>query len=176
MCSSDLVQLTPEGKQRLDVLSGIPSQMAVESLNYYGDFYKNLPEIEKIWPHAGILMRKAELRSTFGAKLSTSLELLLAILGDKKTEEYVLARSLFDNEFADYIKRNAFFSEYIEKGNGLDAANHPWGRFGFNRLAQPNTTINFKDVVFIDNVHADAVHEVEKRVDADRVLVMPGLR
>lgn len=169
------VNLTPEGKQRLELLSGIPSQMAVESLNYYGDFYKNLTDIEKIWPHAGILLRKAELRSTFGAKISTSLELLLAILGDKKSEEYILARSLFDNEFAEFIKKNAFISEYIEKGDGLDAANHPWGRYGFNRLAQPNTSINFKDVVFIDNVHADAVHEVEHRVEADRVLVLPRL-
>lgn len=170
------VKLTPEGKQRLDMLSGIPSQMAVESLNYYGDFYKNLTDIEKIWPHAGILIRKAELRSTFGARISTNLELLLAILGDKNTDEYRLARSLFDNEFADYTMKNSYFSEYIEKGNGMDADNHPWTRFGFNRLPQPNTSINFKDVVFVDDVHANAVHEVERRVDTDRVLVMPGLR
>ncbi|HTM64501.1 MAG TPA: hypothetical protein VL360_08410 [Gammaproteobacteria bacterium] len=170
------MNLTHEQQQGVDVLCGIPTQRAIESLNYYNDFYNNLNHIEKIWPHAGIRIRKAEVRVTYGADNCRDLNLLLKVLGDKSTEQYRSDRSQFENAFAAYYTESPFVKDFVENGDGLNMGRHPWALSGRTRLPQANATINFKDIVPVDASHADAVHQVEERVEADKISILrPGL-
>ena len=81
--ANNTVKLDADGKLKIEQLSGHPSQMAVESLNYYNDFFNNLAAIEEIWPNVGIQVRKSEIKSGFAANVYKDVNMVSILLNDK---------------------------------------------------------------------------------------------
>ncbi len=160
--------------EELKMLVGIPNQLAVESLNYYKDFFLHLPDIEKIWPGAGVGIRKAEVRVIYAATVFTNPNALYTILNDAENEKekrsYVRSCEIFEEAFKEFItssRNRCNIAGYIASGNGLDSIGHPWTAYGYKRLEQPNDTIDFSKIVPVDQVHAQAMNQVSTRVEND---------
>jgi len=159
-----------DSNNNIAILCGIPTKMAVESLNYYQDFFNKLPEIEKIWPNAGQEIRKAEVRLIFAAAVYKDTKILSTILGDKNARAYRECCDVFEQALTQHIMASERLQDYIVWGNGLDAEKHPYALYRYNRLAQPNASINFSEIVAVDPVHADAIQQVQVRVAADTTM------
>lgn len=153
---------------KLSSLCDIPTDYVVKSLNYYQDFFKLLPSIQKIWAHAGEDIRKAEVSVVFAAAIYRNRKVLEGLLGDKESETYLKNLCQYQDELTAWIAKNPHIQLYISEGDGLDKENHPWVKYNYCRMSQPNTPIDFKAITFYDEVHAHAVEEVENRVEADQ--------
>lgn len=144
--------------------SSAPSELAIVSLNYYQDFFKNLADIEKIWPEAGKEIRTLEIADLFANKLCKDSVLFQQML-DKKTYESAYAQ--FNGLVGKQIDSNQTFKTYVQSGDGLDMKNHPWTLNGLKRIAQANSSINFKQIIATDDAHENALKKVDERVETD---------
>jgi len=157
-----------DAKTNIALLSGIPCKFAIETLNYYEDFFKNLHAIESIWPYAGREIRSAEVKLIYAAVPCTDMDNLALVIGDNKLNGYSKACADFEDKLSRYINANAFLKEYILRGDGLNANIHPYAYYHYKRLPQPNTSINFCEMVAIDAGHANAIQQIERRVSASQ--------
>ncbi len=148
------------------LLSSIPCKLAIETLNYYEDFFKNLAAIESIWPYAGKEIRGAEVKLIYAAVPCADMNNLALVIGDNKVSGYSKACADFEDTLTRYINANAFLKEYILRGDGLNANAHPYAYYRYKRLPQPNASINFREIVAIDAGHANAIQQIEQRVTA----------
>jgi len=151
---------------KVGVNSGVtpsaPTKLAIQSLNYYEDFFRKLTDIEKIWPDAGKLIRTAEIATMYVTAFYDNKKILAGMLNHNEAaiKEFHIDLDLF-------IQKNVLMTTYIQSGNGLDAKQHPWTLNKCSRLPQANSSIKFNEIVAIDEVHKNILHDVDKRVEHD---------
>lgn len=155
-------------EDNISLSCGIPNKLAVQSLNYYMDFFNKLSAIETIWSYAGTDIRKAEVRLIFAVALYNNMKVLSSMLGNHEEKAYLQNLGTFEDALSSHISKCPFFQEYIKRGNGLNESHHPWVVYGCSRLEQPNNPIDFSKIIPVDAMHA----EVKDRVQTDQRLRM----
>lgn len=151
-------------------LSGAPNKFAIQSLNYYEDFYKELEDIQKFWPGAGTEMREMEMKILFAVSYCNDQRLLSAIclmIMDSSNPDYAESCSYFDTAFKEFVAGREDVYHYIVLGDGLNANDHPWKKDRCSRLEAPNGRLNFSTISPIDEIHGEMIGKVEKRVEKD---------
>ena len=147
-------------KAIIEALSAEPAELAVQSLNYYQDFFKNVDSIEQIWIGAGCKIRRLELRASFADCIYAMPTILCGLMEERDSDAYDLCNEMVEEAFNDYISNDVSLYHYIAHGDGLDMLNHPWTSIGCHRLPQPNASIIFNDIIAQDE-------EVAARVSDD---------
>lgn len=150
-------------------MAAAPSELAVQSLNYYQDFFRNLPDIEQIWPGAGLDIRTLEIKDVI-PKVHSDPALYSVLIGDPVNPECC---ERLDQLLKEYIEAHADVRKYVSSGDGLDMRHHPWDKLGLQRLEQPNTSLDFNDIAAQDETYVEAVTQVADRVHADGKLHSP---
>jgi len=139
-----------------------PTKLAIQSLNYYEDFFRNLTDIEKIWPQAGAVIRKSEMAVLYLTMTYKNTGVIDGIIDKNET-----ALKKFYQDLDICIQKNRVIALYIQSGNGLDTKQHPWTLNKCNRIAQANSSIKFNEIVAVDEVHQNILNDVDKRVEND---------
>lgn len=169
MClEQDFLRHAAESLKDGDIPADVPTPtaLAVQSLNYYEDFFRNLADIEKIWPQAGAEIRKLEIKGVMPA-VRKDREMYAVLIGDHADGRYQECCARLEKIMDEYIKLHKPVRLYIASGDGLNMKKHPWTRLGMVRLEQPNQSIDFNEIAAQDQTYPGAVTQVAERVIAD---------
>lgn len=143
------------------------AKLAVDSLNYYQDFFKNLNDIEKFWDCAGTDIRLLEIQVLCAAQTYGDLPLLLDVLLETPGAMERFAKET--KALATGDRELGFMNNYIACGDGLNEEKHPWVCEGKKRI-NTNKTISFEDVMAGKVIAPDIIDDVQSRMAEDSAM------